>query len=615
MLTKPSQLLHEDESVTAKLDSAFQIASLKIIEKIKLCLVNEQLFTKDYCDSLVFTNPLELLEFIKTNLLNSIIQSKDPKVHNLKNCFDEGWQLLKNEIQNTLDNDTYCIAYRNHLNDQIRETKCNSFYEFIHNDCFKQLSKKNDDHITFLEQWSSVGHPVHPCYKSKSQMSIQEVLDYSPEFFGTINLKIVAVHDSIFKVQMPTINIDYKSWFAKNFPDCYEIYLEEFVKLNLNPQEYNLIPVHPWQVDHVIPEWFKPLFQNNHLILLKDAFIASSSSLSFRSMMPLDKNTPNIKIPITSQITSVIRYISPAKLYNSVYLSKLIKEILKEEGYFENTINFIDENICVTLTVSDKDQISENSTRHLSAIYREKPINFIDDNEIGVPLNAIFLESPITNKPLLIEFIEKHKLIDINNKESSTRKYFKDYASKTIKGPLGTYFKYGINLECHQQNTILVFKEGILQRSLIRDSSGIDIYKPSFDTRGIKLELHPQTNQYYYDRSLRVHLIHCLFRSHLSNIIKLLSETYKIDKNKLWSDLYTIVEKEIENYKDYLSKEELAIEKKAFFKDEWSYKALMLMRIANTKEIFIKSENPFWQVISQDLEWCTKSNKFNDELC
>lgn len=187
-------------------------------------------------------------------------------------------------------------------------------------------------------------------------------------------------------------------------------------------------------------------------------------------------------------------------------------------------------------------------------------------------------------------------MIDENDKELSVRNYFKDYARKAIKGPLGIYLKYGVNLECHQQNTILVFENGVLQRSLVRDTNGIDIHKPSFDKTGIDLTLHPKTNQYFQDRGLRVHLIHCLFTSHLSEIIRILAKAYSLDDQLLWSDLYEVVDSEIDKYKDFMSVDEWQTERSAILEDAWTYKALMLMRIADTKEIFISTDNPFASV-------------------
>jgi len=401
----------------------------------------------------------------------------------------------------------------------------------------------------------------------------------------------------LINAEMIGIKTDYKHWFSQHYPETYAQANKELTKLGFNPGQYSLIPVHPWQADHVLGQWFDHLVKSQKIIFLNSSQILSSASVSFRTMMPLAPNSFDIKLPITLQLTSVLRYISPAKLYNSVCLSKLVKDIFKQENNFDNTIDFLNENVCVTLKVNEALKISEISTRHLSAIYREKPINYLKEDEIGIPLTALLLNSPIGSKPILIEIIEEHNLIKNQNLETSAREFFQDYACKIIKGPLGIYLKYGVNLECHQQNTIVVFKEGFVQRLIVRDGNGIDIHKPSFDKTGINLNLHPKTNQYYQDRSLRNHLIHCLFRSHLAEIINILSTYYQISARVFWSDLYAIVETEMDKYKGCLPESELTIEKDAILNNNWSYKALMLMRIAETKEIFITGENPFLEYL------------------
>ena len=588
-------------SLVLALDKNYKQASLNTINKLKTCLKLEQVFAEDYSYDDQITDPLGFLDKIKPDLLEAISQSNNPKIKQVEESFDTGFKTFKKEVLNTVENDRLCIEFRTKLNEKIKALNYSSFYDFILKDGFSRLNDKEDDHIAFLEQWASVGHPVHPSYKNKPDMSKEDVLKYCPEFHPVVSLKLVALKNEVFNSEMPNSELNYQDWFADKYPDSFKSANNELNKMGLDYQDFSYIPVHPWQAEHILPKWFSHLFENQSLILLKESFIASSSSVSFRSMMPFGKTSPNIKLPASLQMTSVVRYISPAKLYNSVYLSKLIKNILSQENNFDNSLDFLSESVCATIKVSEKNKISEISTRHLSAIYREKPLSHLEEGEIGIPLTALLLDSPISQKPLLIETIEDNNLIDKSSLESSIRKYFSDYAKTSIRGPLGIYLKYGVNVECHQQNTIQVFKSGVLQRSLVRDTAGVDIHKPSFDRTSMSLKLHPKTNQYFSDRGLRVHLIHCLFKSHLAEIIKILSEAYNIDDSLLWSDLQALVKKELELYQKFMPLDEWQVEYNAILKDPWPYKALMLMRIADTKEIFIDSTNPFITVDSLSL--------------
>lgn len=239
--------------------------------------------------------------------MRSILESDDANIRQVEKSFDEGWRILNKEVQNTLDNDTLCIAFRAKLNNKIANSAYKSFYEFIRKDGFRDLNDKNEDHIAFLEQWASVGHPVHPCYKNKPEMSPDEVLKYSPEFHPVVELKIVAVHNELIAALMPDMEITYQEWFAKVYPEANTQANEDLQSLGLNGREYSFIPVHPWQLDNVLPEWFNHLFETKKIVILDTAIIPSSSSVSFRSMMPFTTKTPNIKLPVTLQMTSVLR--------------------------------------------------------------------------------------------------------------------------------------------------------------------------------------------------------------------------------------------------------------------------------------------------------------------
>jgi siderophore synthetase component len=566
-------------------------ASNSIIARLKKSLILEALLTKDFCEQCNITEPKEFLDYIKPKVLESIQNSNDLKIKNIEPMFEKGWDSFNNEVLNSLKNDTLCRIYRAKLNKEIENSNFKSFYDFLIKHGYEKLDSMPENQFVFLQQWASVGHPTHPCHKSKIGMNDNDILNYSPEFQKIIKLKIVAVKKTLLDFHMPAFKISYSTWFDDTYDEVSKHSKNELNDLGFNSNEYAFIPAHPWQVENILPNWFSHQFESKNMILLDKSFIESRSSASFRTMMPLNKIQPFPKVPLTFQITSVLRYTSPAKLYNSVFLSQLIKNILKEEGNYDKTIDFLDEMVSVSIKPNEEENISEISPRHLSVIYRENPFQVIESNELAIPLFAVFLDSPITQKPLIIEIIENHNLIDSSNLESIVREFFNNYAQKAIKAPLGIYLKYGITIECHQQNTILVFKEGVIQRFLYQDASGLDIYKPSFDKTGISLSLHPQTNQYYYDKYLRSHLIHCLFNSHLAVMIQQLSIYFKIEEKVFWGDLYSIVKNEFEKYKSIIPESEWEVESQAFLSDLWPVKALLLMRIAQTKEIFLKNTN------------------------
>ena len=96
----PQKLSQENDISNIDIDTAYEIACSNILKKLKICLSNEKLI--DDFSSINTTHPIEFLELIKSRLYKAIASSKDIKINECKNYFEDGWEILKKEIQNLL---------------------------------------------------------------------------------------------------------------------------------------------------------------------------------------------------------------------------------------------------------------------------------------------------------------------------------------------------------------------------------------------------------------------------------------------------------------------------------------------------------------------------------
>lgn len=580
----------------------------------------------------VIKDPLELLDFIqgdvKENLsnLNEYGNLSRNDIKNIVDSFEERWLQFREEINCTIANDLPHVAYRAKLNEKIiesgRKFSCDSLYKLI---TAKESSTFINDIVssnllTFLEQWSAFGHPYHPCYKSKLGMSDDEIINYSPEFNEKVNLVLAALHKNLSLIQSSKEEVDcskYVLWFKKYFEDIYLKWEEQLRKKGLEPKNYIPILVHPWQADHVINHKLPGLLKTQDLVVLKDTILPSYAAVSLRTMIPVNsskepnKFKPHIKLPVTAQMTSVIRYISPSKIYNSTILSKLLRDILRKENHFDNTLYFLDEEVTVSLdnlnpetcyeteegkaltkgqyVHYDQNLQAEERKRHLSVTYRENPYNYQTDGQLIVPLTALFINSPISKKSFFLEILDNHEFQ--KDKLSLIVDYFRDYAKLMTHGVLQMYLKYGISLECHQQNLCLLFEENKPVKILLRDTGGLEIISKRLEKAYCMPDLHSDTNICFQDTFPRKQLIHGLFYSHLIEIIKVISRHYDISSNELYSELAKIVEDELNQSKAFMEECDWKQEKEAFMEEDWDVKTLLLMRIVNAKEIFAKCKN------------------------
>lgn len=167
------------------------------------------------------------------------------------------------------------------------------------------------------EQWASLmDRPFHPLAKGKLGFTAQEYKHYMAEFNQPIKLVWVAIAKSHVMVA------EHVQDTTRQNPATYLLDTTQQQKLMRELDDIGItdthiaMPVHPWQMTHVIDEMYADDLANGTVIALKfDALITYASS-SMRSML-IDADTPNsIKLPIGVYALNSKRYLPALKLIN-----------------------------------------------------------------------------------------------------------------------------------------------------------------------------------------------------------------------------------------------------------------------------------------------------------
>ncbi|MEU6790963.1 IucA/IucC family protein [Nonomuraea wenchangensis] len=142
------------------------------------------------------------------------------------------------------------------------------------------------------------GHPYHPCCRNRPGVSVAEQLAYMPEHRPVVALDLVAVPAADCLVSGP-------------WPEA------------LTDGDRLLLPVHPWQSEHVLPDLgVRPY---------RKGAIPARPLMSVRTLAPLDGG-PHLKTAFTTRMTSAVRDISPGSIRDCVPLSDLLTELSRRAG-------------------------------------------------------------------------------------------------------------------------------------------------------------------------------------------------------------------------------------------------------------------------------------------
>ena len=448
-----------------------------------------------------------------------------------------------------------------------------------------------------LEQWGSQGHPWHPTDKAKLGFSPHEVRAYSPEFQPEIQLAWAALKAERARLSYADTETDYAGWFAAQFPVLWQAWLAALAARGVAPEGWLPLPLHPYQAEHVVSARFSAEIAAGDLLLLPDIALPASPTLSLRTVVPNGSaTTPHIKLPVSVQLTSAERTVSPKSTVMGPRLTRLLREILKRERNFGGRLEIVPERIGLHVVPIDG---SDDSARHLSVLYRDNPGAWLNEECLPIPVAALLAASPHDDRPIAAELVKLAHGDDPHDAQA----YFARYATTVLSAVIAPYLRYGIAFEAHQQNSYLLTDRHYAPvRLLLRDFGDLRVHGPTLRRQG--LELAPYKAGFtVFDtvEPVRDKLIHASLVCHLGELALRFSEHWQIAETKLWSIMRHEIEAVFDATREGTDPQRWQEERHALLDDDWPTKCLLRMRLQNSSDdIHVRMANPLSSLQAPD---------------
>lgn len=508
-------------------------------------------------------------------------------------------QGLQAEISNSVANMGLALLFQQvrheELQDVISKTDSKSTFELA-----EVLAKQDRffDESLFFEQLSVTGHLLHPCTKSKIGLSIEEVMQYSAEFDSTVLVHFAAIHKEV-AYHNPKIKIeDIHEFWLKEYPELTNDMIRVCVENNQAFDDFLIVPVHPWQKEHTLSSLYSEEIAKGQILFAEHA-VPVKPTLSVRTVLPEEKSF-HMKLPINVQMTSAVRTISPNSIHNGPEITLILNEILKKEESLHDTLAIIGEEIGVRFQSTDRSESNfRDRNKNLSYLIRKTPASFLDEGEHAIVACALFNLSPVTNDFLLYEMIEQFHLRNAaNSMQENLVLFFEKYTTVVLSGVIPLMTRYGIGLEAHLQNTLIVLKDWEPVKVVIRDLGGVRIDTTRLERKGFYGSYFPGSATINPDEvGMQNKVIHTVFQSHIGELIYYLAKKYGVSEQYLWD----IVKKVCTDLFQELKKDEsihanIESDKAALLGMNVQTKALTQMRLTDdvTDYAFIDLANPLW---------------------
>lgn len=444
--------------------------------------------------------------------------------------------------------------------------------------------------VVLLEQWSATGHPYHPTHKTRRGMAPAEVLVFCPEFRPQVRVALFAARrERVCGEALPDLP-PFACWLEHAFPAQAEAWRAALSAKARDPEDYVALPVHPWQARHAVPERFARALAKGDLLALPGLAIPADPLVSVRTLAAATgAEAPHLKLSLGVRLTSVERTISPRSCIMGPRISHLLERLIARDDVLARTLRILPEEVGLHFASDDPQEAAD--ARYLAALLRGNPSRLCGAGDFVVPATALAVASPVTGAPLFLELGQAGAVDD----SARARALFARYAEAYLRPLLTLYLRYGIGLEAHLQNSlVLCDASGDLRSLVFRDFGGIRIHEATLTAAGLDLALHSDRLTLADTRGavrgkLTAHGLH----RHLGFLISRICQYLGSDEGPFWADVAGIGRTVFDELRGDVGAATWREERQALLDDDWEFKANLRMRLANlSKDVYVRIANP-----------------------
>ncbi len=309
------------------------------------------------------------------------------------------------------------------------------------------------------------GHPWATVNKGRLGFSVEDHQQFAPETGTTTQLNWVAVHKSRGTFQC-TPDLDFQPHMENELgEEVLKSFNDKLKNEGVNPQDYVFIPVHDWQWKNKIVYFLAQDIAHKLLIPMgtgPDIYSAQQSIRTFYNTSNPKKHY--VKTAISILNTSVYRGLSPTKLKRAPFITKWIQDrLLTDEFLNAKGCMFLGEVASVAYDHPHYGKIEKGPYQYkdlLGVIWRESAHDRLQEGEKMVTM-ASLMHTDENDDSFLGACIKKSGL----EATEWMKRYFKAY----FEPLLHCFFSHGLCFSPHGENTILVMKDYVPVRIIIKD--------------------------------------------------------------------------------------------------------------------------------------------------
>ncbi|MFF6826165.1 IucA/IucC family protein [Streptomyces longwoodensis] len=367
----------------------------------------------------------------------------------------------------------FCIELRQSLglSDEILPVYLEEISSTLSGTCYKltkpqvPVAELVDAGFQAIETGMTEGHPCFVANNGRLGFGVHEYLSYAPETASPVRLVWLAAHRSRAAFTAGA-GIDHESFLRQELGEgTVERFHGQLAAQGLDPADYLLIPVHPWQWWNKLSVTFAAEVARRHLVCLgegEDEYLAQQSIRTFFNTSHPEKHY--VKTALSVLNMGFMRGLSAAYMEATPAINDWLARLVEGDPVLKATgLTIIRERAAVGYRHLEYEQATDRHSPYrkmLAALWRESPVPSLAQGE-SLATMASLLHVDHEGASFAGALIERSGLAPAE----WLRRYLRAYYTPLLH----SFYAYDLVYMPHGENVILVLRDGVVQRAVYKD--------------------------------------------------------------------------------------------------------------------------------------------------
>ncbi|WP_430379015.1 IucA/IucC family protein [Streptomyces sp. B1-3] len=316
-----------------------------------------------------------------------------------------------------------------------------------------------------IETGMTEGHPCFVANNGRLGFGVHEYLSYAPETASPVRLVWLAAHRSR-AAFTAGVGIEYESFVRQELgEETVERFHGVLRDKGLDPADYLLIPVHPWQWWNKLTVTFAAEVARDLLVCLgegDDEYLAQQSIRTFFNRSHPEKHY--VKTALSVLNMGFMRGLSAAYMEATPAINDWLAGLIEGDPVLKSTgLSIIRERAAVGYRHLEYEAATDRYSPYrkmLAALWRESPVPSLQDGE-SLATMASLVHVDHEGRSFAGALIERSGLTPMD----WLRRYLRAYYTPLLH----SFYAYDLVFMPHGENVILVLRDGVVERAVYKD--------------------------------------------------------------------------------------------------------------------------------------------------